>query len=63
MIAARLRPDDHRPDLGSDLAEVIERQAIRRTPPSRPSPTSRSTPREPPETLVASILAHADAVG
>ncbi len=31
-LAARLKPDDHRPAIGPDMAEVLERQAVERTP-------------------------------
>ena len=62
VIAARLRPDDHRPDLGSDLAEVIERQAIRRTSALESVADLTLDATESPETLVATILAYADTV-
>jgi shikimate kinase len=61
-IAARLRPDDHRPDLGSDLADVIRQQAIRRTPALREVADLILDATQPPATLVEAILAHADAV-
>jgi shikimate kinase len=62
VIAARLRPDDHRPDLGSDLADVIERQAIRRTPALREVADLTLDATDAPATLVAAVLAHADTV-
>ena len=61
-IAARLRPDDHRPDLGADLRDVIRRQATRRTSALREVADITLDATQPPATLVETILTHADAV-
>jgi shikimate kinase len=61
-IAARLRPDDHRPDLGPDLHDVIRRQAIRRTAALREVADITLDATQPPATLVEAILAQADPV-
>jgi shikimate kinase len=61
-LAARLSHDDHRPGFGPDLAEVIRGQAIRRTPWFQEVADLTLDATEPPEALVAAILAHADAV-
>jgi shikimate kinase len=62
VIAARLRPDDHRPDLGSDLADVIVRQVVRRTSALQADADITLDATQPPATLVEAILAHADTV-
>jgi len=61
-IAARLRPDDHRPDLGADLRDVIRRQATRRTPALREVADITLDATQSPATLVKTIRTHADAV-
>jgi shikimate kinase len=61
-IAARLRPDDHRPDLGADLDDVIRRQAIRRTTALREVADVTLDATKPPAMLVETILTHADGV-
>jgi len=62
-LAARLRQDDHRPAIGPDMAEVLERQAVQRSPTLREVADLTLDATKPPEELVASIRTHADAVG
>ncbi len=62
-LAARLKPDDHRPDLGSDFADVLERQATQRTPALREIADLTLDATLPPAELVDTIRTHADAVG
>jgi shikimate kinase len=61
-IATRLRPDDHRPDFGADLKDVIERQAVRRTAALQEVADITLDATKPPAELVAAIVARADAV-
>ena len=61
-IAARLRPDDHRPEFGADLTEVIRKQAQTRTPALRDAADLTLDATRPPDELVESVLAHADPV-
>ena len=61
-LAALQRPDDHRPGFGPDLVDVIRRQSVIRTPALEEVADLTLDATEPPETLVATILAHADAV-
>ena len=61
-LAARQRPDDHRPDFGADLVDVVRRQSVLRTPAMEEVADLTVDATEPPETLVAEILANAAAV-
>lgn len=61
-LAARLDPDDHRPEFGPDPVEVIRQQAIRRTPRFREVADLTLDATEPPEALAAAVVTHADAV-
>jgi shikimate kinase len=61
-IAARLRPDDHRPDFGADLADVITRQSLARTAALEDVADLTLDATSPPPALVAAIVTHADAV-
>jgi shikimate kinase len=61
-LGARLRPDDHRPGFGPDLVDVIRQQAIQRTAGFREVADLTLDATEPPDALVAAILAQADAV-
>jgi shikimate kinase len=61
-IAKRLRPDDHRPDLGADLDDVIERQAVRRTAALREVADITLDATKPAAELIAAIVTHADTV-
>jgi shikimate kinase len=61
-IAARLRPDDHRPDFGPDLAAVIAGQARTRTTALQDVADLTLDATRPPADLVATILTHADTV-
>jgi shikimate kinase len=61
-IAARLRPDDHRPEFGEDLTEVIRKQADARTPALGDVADLTLDATKPREELVGAVLAHADAV-
>jgi shikimate kinase len=61
-LAARQRPDDHRPEFGPDLVDVIRRQSAGRIPALEEVADLTLDATGPPETLVAAILAHADAV-
>jgi len=62
-LAARLKPDDHRPAIGPDMAEVLERQATERTPALREVADLTLDATRPPADLVEAIRTHADAVG
>ncbi len=62
-LAARMKRGDHRPDLGSDMADVLERQAVERTPALREVADLTLDATKPPAELVAAIRTHADAVG
>jgi len=62
-LAARKRADDHRPDLGPDFADVLERQATQRTPALRAVADITLDATRPPAELVETIRTHADAVG
>lgn len=62
VLAARQLPGDHRPDLGSDLAEVIRQQADRRTPALRAVADLALDATQAPDASVAAILAHTDPV-
>ncbi len=61
-LAARLRPDDHRPDLGDDLTDVLRQQARRRTGALRQVADLTLDATEPPSVLVETIRTHADSV-
>ena len=61
-LAARLRPDDHRPAIGPDMAEVLERQAVQRTPALREVADLTLDATRPPNELVEAIRTHADPV-
>ena len=61
-LATRLRPDDHRPAIGPDMAEVLERQAIQRTPALREVADLTLDATRSPTELVEAIRTHADAV-
>jgi shikimate kinase len=61
-LAARLQPDDHRPAIGPDMAEVLERQAVERTPALREVADLTLDATRPPGELVEAIRTHADAV-
>lgn len=67
-LAARLRPDDalrddHRPDLGDDLAKVLQAHAGKRRDALRDVADLTLDATEPPAALVEAIRTHADAVG
>jgi shikimate kinase len=62
VLAARLEPDDHRPDLGADLAEVIRRQSVQRDGPLQEVADLTLDAGQPPAALVATILTHSDVV-
>jgi shikimate kinase len=61
-LAARLKPDDHRPAIGPDMAEVLERQAVERTPALREVADLTLDATKSPAELVDAIRTHADAV-
>jgi len=61
-LAARLKPDDHRPAIGPDLREVLERQAVDRTPALREVADLTLDATKPPAELVEVIRTQADAV-
>ena len=61
-LAARLKPDDHRPAIGPDMAEVLERQAVQRTPALREVADVTLDATRLPAELVETIRTHADAV-
>jgi shikimate kinase len=63
VLAARLHDDDHRPDLGRDLDDVIARQATDRDRALREVAGLTLDATEPPATLVAAIVTHLHAVG
>jgi len=62
VLAARLGPDDHRPDLGADLVQLIRRQSAQRGGWLRDVADLALDAGQPPATLVATILARTDAV-
>ena len=62
-LAARMQPDDHRPDLGSDFANVLERQTTQRSPALREVADLTLDATKPPAELVDAIRTRADAVG
>ena len=67
-LAARLRPDDprhddHRPDLGDDLAKVLQGQAGKRKDALRDVADLTLDATEQPAALVEEIRAHAGTVG
>ncbi len=62
-LAARLRPGDHRPDLGDDLANVLRQQARRRTGALRQVADLTLDATQPPAALVETIRTHAGSVG
>ena len=62
-LAARQRPDDHRPDLGDDLTDVLQGQAERRSDALREVADLTLDATEPPAALVKTIRAHARTVG
>jgi shikimate kinase len=61
-LATRLKPNDHRPVIGPDMAEVLERQATERTPSLREVADLTLDAMKTPEELVQAIRTHADAV-
>ena len=61
-LAARLKPDDHRPAIGPDMADVLEQQAVQRTPALREVADLTLDATKPPTELVETIRTHADAV-
>lgn len=61
-LAARLKPDDHRPAIGPDMGEVLERQTTERTPALREVADLTLDAIRPPAELVEAIGTHADAV-
>jgi shikimate kinase len=61
-LAARQRPDDHRPGFGPDLVDVIRRQSVLRAPALEAVADLTLEATDPPAQLVAAILAHADPV-
>jgi shikimate kinase len=61
-LAKRLRPGDHRPDFGPDLAEVLGRQAIQRTAALREVADLTLDATLSPAALVEAIRTHAGAV-
>ena len=61
-LATRLEPDDHRPAIGPDVAEVLARQAIQRTPALREVADLTLDATLPPRELVQAIRTHADPV-
>lgn len=63
VLAARLRSDDHRPDLGVDIERVIERQADRRAPAAATVADLELDAGRPPGDLVADVLTAAATVG
>ena len=62
VIAARLRPDDHRPGFGPDLTEVITQQATRRMAALEEVADLTLDATQPPDVLIDKIRTHADAV-
>jgi shikimate kinase len=61
-LAARMTATDHRPDLGANFVEVLERQATQRTPALRAVADLTLDATLPPAELVEAIRTHADAV-
>lgn len=61
-LAARLKPDDHRPAIRPDMAEVLLRQAAERTPALREVADITLDATRPPAELVEAIRTHADVV-
>lgn len=61
-LATRLKPDDHRPAIGPDMAEVLERQVVQRTPSLREVADLRLDASRPVADLVEAIRTYADAV-
>lgn len=61
-LATRLQPDDHRPAIGPDMAEVLERQAVQRAPSLREVADLRLDATRPVADLVEAIRTHRDAV-
>jgi shikimate kinase len=61
-LATRLQPHDHRPAIGPDMAEVLERQAVQRTPALREVADLILDATRPPGELVEAIRTHPDAV-
>ena len=62
-LAARLKPDDHRPAIGPDMAEVLVRQAVRADPgPARGRRPHARRHQSRRRRLVEAIRTHADAV-
>jgi shikimate kinase len=61
-LTARLQPDDHRPAIGPDMAEVLERQAVHRTPFLGQVADLRLDATRPVADLVEAIRTSADAV-
>jgi shikimate kinase len=62
-LATRLRPDDHRPAIGPDMAEVLERHAVERTPALRDVADLILDATRTPGELVEAIRTHQDGVG
>ncbi len=61
-LATRLKPDDHRPAIGPVMAEVLERQAVQRTPSLLEVADLRLDATRPVADLVETIRTYADAV-
>ena len=62
VLAARLQHDDHRPDLGADLDEVITRQAVARDGALHEVADLTLDATAPPADIVAAVVAHARTV-
>lgn len=62
VIAARLRPDDHRPGFGPDLTEAITQQAMRRTAALEDVADLTLDATVPPDVLIDAIRTRADGV-
>lgn len=63
VLAARLRHDDHRPDLGEDLEDVIAQQAARRDRALCEAADLTLDATQPTTALVDAIVTHSEAVG
>jgi shikimate kinase len=61
-LAARLQPDDHRPAIGSDMRDALERQTTQRASALREVADLTLDATRPPAELVDAIRTHADAV-
>ncbi len=61
-LAGRLQPDDHRPAIGPDMSEVLERQAVQRSAAFREVADLTLDATKPPPDLVDTIRTHHDTV-